>query len=85
MVVFQEYFYVSYCSTVFKCQGVTLANPYTIHKWDRMSVRMKYTAIGQATSKHLINVVASERSPLSNLPDTDIKKLKLREASAKSN
>jgi ATP-dependent exoDNAse (exonuclease V) alpha subunit len=69
-------FYVNFCSTVHKCQGETYTEPFTIHEWNRMSIKMKYTAISRATRKNLINVMADKEQERASLPDTDYKKLK---------
>ncbi len=32
--IFKEYFYVNYCSTVHRCQGETITEPFTIHDFN---------------------------------------------------
>ena len=49
--IFKDYFYVNYCSTVHRCQGETITEAFTIHEWNRMDTKMRYTAISRATSK----------------------------------
>jgi ATP-dependent exoDNAse (exonuclease V) alpha subunit len=80
--LFRDNFYVNFCSTVHKCQGETYTEPFTIHEWNRMSTKMKYTAISRATRKNLINVMPDKEPERANLPDTDHRKLKERQKRA---
>ena len=75
---FRDNFYINYCSTIHKCQGETYNESFTIHEWNRMSTKMKYTAISRATRKSLINIVNEDDNYDNdrNLPDTDYKKVK---------
>ena len=57
---FQFNFYINCCSTVYKSQGETFNNEYTIHEWNRYDNTMKYTAISRATSKSLINIIDND-------------------------
>jgi len=54
---FQEYFYVAYCITIHKSQGQTYNFPYTIHEFNRLDKRLKYTALTRATDIKLINII----------------------------
>ena len=71
--MFQSHFYVAYCTTVHKAQGMTIREPYTIHEWSQMETTFRYTAIGRASGKSLISVVDDF-----DLPDTDKQQLSRR-------
>jgi hypothetical protein len=53
---FQKLFYVAYCITVYKSQGCTFNDPYTIHEFNRYDERMRYVSLSRATKKELINI-----------------------------
>jgi ATP-dependent exoDNAse (exonuclease V) alpha subunit len=80
---FKQYFYINYCSTVHKTQGETITKPYSIHEWERMDKRLRYTAISRATSKELINVIKSSGVEYSITADTNQTLLKRRQAEHK--
>jgi ATP-dependent exoDNAse (exonuclease V) alpha subunit len=77
--VFKEYFYVNYCSTVHRCQGETITEPFTIHEWNRMDTKMRYTAISRATSKTLINILDETEKVENEIEDTDFGKVKVQQ------
>ena len=54
---FQKLFYVAYCITSHKSQGVTINGPYTLHEFERYSPEMRYVALSRATKLEYINVV----------------------------
>jgi len=54
---FQSLFYVAFAMTCHSCQGETFNEEFTIHEWERMSIKMKYTALGRATKKEFINII----------------------------
>lgn len=60
---FQNYFLLNYCTTVHKAQGTTITQPYNIYDWDKMSNRMKYTAITRAKELDLIGISSSCNIP----------------------
>jgi hypothetical protein len=70
---------VNYCSTVHRCQGETITEPFTIHDWDRMDTKMRYTAISRATSMKLINILDESEQVVDEIKDTDFKQAKLRQ------
>ncbi len=74
--MFQSHFYVAYCTTVHKAQGMTIREPYTIHEWSQMDTTFRYTAIGRASDKSLISVV--DDFDENDLPDTDNQQLSRR-------
>ena len=70
-------FYVNYCCTVHKMQGETFNTAFTIHEWERMRKRMRYTAISRATNKNLINIVENKESLGHNIAVEDTNHPKL--------
>jgi hypothetical protein len=54
----QKYFLVNYCSTVYKAQGETLSQDYTIWDWESMNINLKYTAMSRAKLPSQINFKA---------------------------
>jgi hypothetical protein len=74
--MFQSHFYVAYCTTVHKAQGMTIREPYTIHEWSQMDTTFRYTAIGRASDKSLISVMDDFNE--NDLPDTDNQQLSRR-------
>jgi ATP-dependent exoDNAse (exonuclease V) alpha subunit len=54
---FQQYFYVAYCITCYKVQGMTYDEQYTIHEWEKYNEEMKYVSLSRATNKDLINII----------------------------
>ena len=48
---FQEMFYVAFCITIHKSQGQTFDFPYTIHEWDKLDAKLRYTALSRATCR----------------------------------
>jgi ATP-dependent exoDNAse (exonuclease V) alpha subunit len=57
--MFQQLFYVAYCITIHKSQGVTYDFPYSIHEWDHpnFDFRLKYVALSRTTQLQNINVI----------------------------
>ncbi len=55
---FQNYFLLNYCITTHKSQGDTIDKPYNIYDWEKMDVKMRYTAITRAKSADLVGIVA---------------------------
>ena len=51
----QKVMCVNYCSTVHKCQGETINEDFTIWNWNKMSKRLRYTAMSRATRPSQIN------------------------------
>jgi hypothetical protein len=76
--IFQSHFYVNYCTTVNRVQGLTINEPFTIHEWGRMDTRRRYTSIGRATSKSLITVLDDSKTKDKMIPDTEESILKQR-------
>jgi ATP-dependent exoDNAse (exonuclease V) alpha subunit len=54
---FQQLFYVAFCITVYKSQGMSFDHPYTIHEWSKFDNRMKYVALSRSTKKDYINIL----------------------------
>jgi nucleoside-triphosphatase THEP1 len=54
---FQKLFYVAYAVTCHSSQGDTINEPYSIHEWERMSLKMKYVALTRSTKKEYINII----------------------------
>jgi ATP-dependent exoDNAse (exonuclease V) alpha subunit len=54
---FTKMFNVAYCITVFKSQGATFDEAYSIHEFDQFDKRLKYVALSRATDINLINIV----------------------------
>ena len=44
---FQHIFYLAYCITTHKSQGMTIDQPYCIHEFERFDERMKYVALSR--------------------------------------
>jgi ATP-dependent exoDNAse (exonuclease V) alpha subunit len=74
--LFQDYFYVNFCTTSHKIQGQTIKEAFTIHEFERMRKKMKYVALSRATSKNLINVCRTVYKSKKELPDTNFEKIK---------
>jgi hypothetical protein len=53
---FQELFNVAFCMTVFKSQGQTFNENYSIFEWERFDKRMKYVSLSRATDKKYIHI-----------------------------
>ena len=75
--IFKDYFYVNYCSTVHRCQGETINEPFTMHEWNRLDTIMRHTAISRATSKKLISILDETEQIVNEINDTDYKQVKL--------
>ena len=54
---FQTMFYVAYCITTHKSQGMTINESYTIHEFEKFDERLKYVSLSRSTNKMLINIV----------------------------
>jgi hypothetical protein len=54
---FQKLFYVAYCITTHKSQGMSINGPYTIHEFEKYSPEMRYVALSRSTKLEYINVV----------------------------
>jgi ATP-dependent exoDNAse (exonuclease V) alpha subunit len=54
---FQKLFYVAYCITIHKSQGISIDTPYTIHDWRYLDSRLKYVALSRATDIDNINII----------------------------
>jgi ATP-dependent exoDNAse (exonuclease V) alpha subunit len=54
---FQKMFYVAYCITTHKSQGMTINEPYTIHEFEKFDERLKYVSLSRSTNKKYINTV----------------------------
>jgi len=52
---FHHNFLVNYCATTHKSQGETIAEDITIWDWDRMSTKLKYTAMSRVKLPSQIN------------------------------
>lgn len=50
----QKYMLCAYCMTTHKSQGITIEGALTIHDWDKMSKKLRYTALTRA--KKLSNI-----------------------------
>ena len=50
--LFQRLFYPAYAITIYKSQGSTFDNEYTVHEWDHglFNDRLKYVALSRATN-----------------------------------
>ena len=77
---FKDCFYIAYCRTVHKAQGITFKEAFGIHEWSKMDRKMRYTAISRATSKQNINVFDEDETTEEEelLQDTDFKKVNQR-------
>jgi ATP-dependent exoDNAse (exonuclease V) alpha subunit len=54
---FQNLFYVAFCITIHKSQGQTFDFPYSIHEWDKLNARLRYTSLSRATCKEIVHIV----------------------------
>ena len=54
---FQKMFYVAYCITTHKSQGMTINEAYTIHEFEKFDERLKYVSLSRSTNKKNINTV----------------------------
>ena len=54
LIELQKYFLCAYCVTTHKSQGITINGALTIHDWDLMDKKLRYTAITRA--KKLSNI-----------------------------
>lgn len=54
---FHDNFLVNYCSTVHKSQGETIYDDFTILDWEKMSTKIRYTALSRAKTPKQINFV----------------------------
>jgi ATP-dependent exoDNAse (exonuclease V) alpha subunit len=54
---FQKLFYVAYCITTHKSQGMSINGPYTIHEFEKYSPEMRYVALSRSTKLEYINVI----------------------------
>ena len=54
---FQRMFYVAYCITIHKAQGVSYDHAYTIHEWHKLDARLKYVALSRTMKLEYINVI----------------------------
>ena len=53
---FQHMFYLAYCITTHKSQGMTIDQPYCIHEFEKFDERMKYVALSRSTDILNINI-----------------------------
>ncbi len=61
---FRNNFYMNYCCTTHKMQGETLTDNFTIYDWDKMTTKLRYTALSRAKKPdqvYISNVVAPRR------------------------
>ena len=49
-------FEYSYARTVYGVQGLTIDEPYTIHRWNRLSHKDKVVVVGRARKTEYINI-----------------------------
>ena len=49
-------FYLAYCITTHKSQGMTIDQPYCIHEFEKFDERMKYVALSRSTDILNINI-----------------------------
>ena len=54
---FQRMFYVAYCITIHKAQGLSYDHAYTIHEWHKLDARLKYVALSRCTKLEYINIM----------------------------
>ena len=54
---FQRMFYVAYCITIHKAQGLSYVHAYTIHEWHKLDARLKYVALSRCTKLEYINIM----------------------------
>jgi hypothetical protein len=54
---FQKHFLVGYATTAHSAQGMSIAEPYTIHEWDRIDQRLKYVPLSRSRSYEYINIM----------------------------
>ena len=57
--MFQQLFYVAYCITIHRAQGMSYDFPYTIHEWNHPNFdhRLKYVSLSRTTKLEYINVI----------------------------
>ena len=53
---FLKYFAMDYCTTVYKYQGDTIYDDFTIHDWNLMNKKLRYTALSRAKSVSQISI-----------------------------
>lgn len=56
--IFNNYFIMAYCITVHKSQGDTIEEKFNIYEYEKMSKKMRYTAITRATEINNIGIFA---------------------------
>ena len=54
---FKSIFYPAYCITIHAAQGCSYNFPYTIHEWDRLNKKLKYTALTRSTCLEYVNII----------------------------
>ena len=50
-------FYPAYCITIHQSQGASYNFPYTIHEWNRLNKKLKYTALTRSTCLEYVNII----------------------------
>lgn len=50
-------FHPAYCLTVHRAQGSSFDRNFTIFEWNKMTTRLRYTALTRATKKEYLNIV----------------------------
>jgi len=61
---FRNNFYMNYCCTTHKMQGETLTDNFTIYDWDKMTTKLRYTALSRAKKPdqvYISNLVVPRR------------------------
>lgn len=61
---FKNNFYMNYCCTTHKMQGETLTDNFTIYDWDKMTTKLRYTALSRAKKPdqvYISNIVVPKR------------------------
>ena len=53
---------MDFCTTVYKYQGDTIVEDFTIHDWNLMSKKLRYTAVSRAKTVSQINIKLSSRA-----------------------
>lgn len=61
---FRSNFYMNYCCTTHKSQGETITENFTIYDWDKMTTKLRYTALSRAKKPdqvYISNLVVPKR------------------------